>query len=123
MVVLDLPTPTDFWLTSRVARSSEGIEVDRIVRQQKKLLARHYKVPTAVELLSNQEILSLCDSQMMDADQEELSALLAEQGAGKLTPARRCRLDDLMKVYREGLLRKSEALRVAVQRGLKPPLG
>jgi hypothetical protein len=34
----------------------------------------------------------------------------------------RQRLDELMQVYRHGWVRKAQALQVAVQRGLRPPL-
>ena len=37
-------------------------------------------------------------------------------------PGLRRRLDELMHVYEQGLLRKAQALRVAVQRGLREPL-
>lgn len=32
------------------------------------------------------------------------------------------RLDELMHLYRRGLVRKAQALKVAVERGLRPPL-
>ncbi len=76
-----------------------------------------------VESLPDEQVLVLCDMAMSETDQAELSDLLADQREGQLDDARRVRLDELMQVYRRGLVRKSEALRVAVQRGLRPPLG
>jgi predicted transcriptional regulator len=75
-----------------------------------------------VESLSDAEILTLTNLVMTENEQAELSDLLADQRENRLTDNQRIRLDELMKVYRHGLVRKSEALRVAVERGLMPPL-
>ena len=76
-----------------------------------------------VESLADDQVLALCDMTMNDIEQAKLSDLLADQREGQLDGAQRTRLEALMQVYRHGLVRKSEALRVAVQRGLRPPLG
>jgi hypothetical protein len=76
-----------------------------------------------IDTLPDDQLLALCDMTMSDNDQAELSDLLAAQREGQLNETQRVRLDNLMHVYRRGLVRKSEALRVAVQRGLRPPLG
>jgi hypothetical protein len=75
-----------------------------------------------VESLSDEQLLALCDLQMTSTEQEELSALLGQQSEGKLDERGRARLDALMQVYRTGLVRKAQALRLAVARGLRPPL-
>jgi hypothetical protein len=54
--------------------------------------------------------------------QEELSRLLIGNREGLLPDAERERLEELMQVYRRGLIRKAQALKTAVTRGLKPPL-
>jgi hypothetical protein len=59
----------------------------------------------------------------MDANQnEELSDLLIRNQEEQLIETERQRLDDLMRIYRVGLVRKAQALKVAVERGLRPPL-
>jgi hypothetical protein len=73
--------------------------------------------------LSDEEVLALCDAQMPEDEQQQLSELLDRQREGQLSPADRPRLDDLMDSYRRGLVRKARSLRVAVSRGLRPPLG
>ena len=73
--------------------------------------------------LSEAEVLALSESQLPRPEQEELSELLWRQREERLSAADRPRFDELMDVYRRGLLRKAEALRVAVRRGLRPPLG
>jgi hypothetical protein len=75
-----------------------------------------------IEDLENEEILALCELQMSLSDQAELSALLADNCEGRLDEAGRVRLDELMNAYDRLLLRKSQALRAAVARGLREPL-
>jgi hypothetical protein len=55
--------------------------------------------------------------------QIELSDLLAQNGESELPPEKEQRCDELMLIYRQGLLLKAEALKVAVERKLIPPLG
>jgi hypothetical protein len=76
----------------------------------------------AVELLPDDQVLALCDSQMEPGQEEELSDLLARNRERLLQGAERDRLDELMRVYRRGLLRKARALKTAVERGLRPRL-
>jgi len=75
-----------------------------------------------VTSLPDGELLAIADMMMDEQDQEELADLLDDQREGRLDPAKRARLDELMQVYRRGMVRKSEALKVAIQRGLRPPL-
>jgi hypothetical protein len=64
----------------------------------------------------------LCDGQLTDQDQEELSSLLARNREGQLDDTDRIRLDALMQMYRRGLVRKAQAWRVSVARGLRAVL-
>jgi hypothetical protein len=66
--------------------------------------------------------LALRDLQMSDELQAELSDLLARQRERTLDTPARGRLDELMSMYRRGLVRKAQAVTVAVERGLQPPL-
>jgi hypothetical protein len=76
-----------------------------------------------LELLSDQEVLAVCDATWDTGLQEELGDLLEQQREGELNPEQRSRLNDLMANYRVDLLRKSQAIKVAVGRGLRPRLG
>lgn len=76
-----------------------------------------------VESLSDAEVLALCDLQLSPGEQAELSNLLANNREGRLTKKQLARLGELMDTYERGMVRKSEALKVAVKRGLRPPLG
>ena len=73
--------------------------------------------------LPDEEVLALCDSQMPEDEQRQLSELLWHQREQNLDAGDRPRLEHLLDAYRHRLLRKAEALRVAVSRGLRPPLG
>ncbi|MFP5273809.1 hypothetical protein [Coleofasciculus sp.] len=76
----------------------------------------------SVPTLSNQEVIALTELQMESEQDQRLSELLYNQQAGTLTDAERSQLWALMQVYQEKLLLKAQALREAVQRGLREPL-
>lgn len=75
-----------------------------------------------VQFLSNEQILKLTTEQLPQTIQEELSALLEKNREGALQKHEEARLDVLMVLYRQGMVRKAEALRVAVERKLIAPL-
>lgn len=76
----------------------------------------------SVATLSNQEVIALTELQMEPEQDQRLSELLYNQQAGTLTDTERSQLWALMQVYQEKLLLKAQALREAVQRGLREPL-
>lgn len=78
---------------------------------------------TPVDQLPDAEVRTLANMQMRDDEQDELSDLLDAQREGELRDGDRERLDSLMLTYRRGLVRKAQAIKVAVERGLMPPLG
>jgi uncharacterized protein YbgA (DUF1722 family) len=59
---------------------------------------------------------------MSEDQQRELGDLLARQREGSLDGIERRRLNELMDLYRRGMVQKAQALKVAVDRGLQPPL-
>lgn len=75
-----------------------------------------------VDSLNDEQLLALTKLQLDTPQQNQLSALLAKNREGTLTPPDKQQLDELMQLYRHGLVRKAEALKVAVARGLIPPL-
>lgn len=77
---------------------------------------------TPVEELPDDQLLVLADMQLGNEQQAELSDLLARQREGTLDVLGRARLDELMGIYRRGMIRKAQALQVAVARGLHPAL-
>jgi hypothetical protein len=75
-----------------------------------------------VEALDDASLLLLCELTLSSTEQAELDTLLAENREGELDDAGRRRLDACMQAYDRQLLRKSQALREAVARGLRKPL-
>jgi len=75
-----------------------------------------------VDALPDEEVLALTELQLPAEQQETLSSLLARNQDDALTAEERRQLDALIRLYEQGLLRKAQALRVAVQRGLREPL-
>lgn len=75
-----------------------------------------------VESLPDQQVLALCDLQMETEQQEALSDLLARNQDGQLKESEVNQLNELMQVYRSGLVRKARAMKVAVNRSLRPAL-
>jgi hypothetical protein len=80
-------------------------------------------VDMPIDSLPDDQVLALADLQMSEGDQSELSTLLAHQRERTLDDDDRLRLDELMGEYRRGMIQKAHALKVAVERGLRPPLG
>lgn len=75
-----------------------------------------------VDALGDNEVLGLTQLQLPEDQEATLSELLERNRENSLDEQDRRHLDELMRVYEHGLLRKSQALRVAVQRGLLEPL-
>jgi hypothetical protein len=116
IVTLELP--------EEVARRAREVAVRTHRRPESVLLEwiGHAVAEPPVESLPDDQVLALCDMQMDVEQQETLGDLLARNREGLLSGVERARLDELMQTYRRGLVRKAQALKVAVERGLRPPL-
>jgi hypothetical protein len=100
-------------VAARTQRSLDEVLVD---------LIRRVGAEPVLELLLDEELLAACDREPDPAEQQELSELLERNREGTLLASERGRLDELMRSYRAGLVRKAQALKVAVGRGLRPRL-
>lgn len=76
-----------------------------------------------VESLTDADLLIACDSRLPDSMQDELSTLLIRNREEALPVTDRARLDELLGVYRRGLVLKARAWKEAVARGLRPRPG
>jgi hypothetical protein len=85
-------------------------------------LARGSMEPV-ISSLSDIQVLALCDLELSPPEQEQLSEFLAKQRENQLHPNEASQLEDLLQRYRRGLVRKAEAWKVAVERGLRPAIG
>jgi hypothetical protein len=77
---------------------------------------------TPVTELTDDQVLTQAGLQMTPGQDRQLSTLLHRQQTGELSDMERSEMLALMQVYAEGLLRKAQALREAVRRGLREPL-
>lgn len=75
-----------------------------------------------VSKLNDSEVLELSEMQMDAKQGRRFSKLLNKQQAGTLSSSENSELLALMQNYQEKLLRKAQALREAVRRGLREPL-
>ena len=72
--------------------------------------------------MSDSEILDLTKLQISDDEQEKLSELLFKNREIGLNKEETQQLDILIEISERNMLKKSEALRIAVERGLIKPL-
>jgi hypothetical protein len=117
VVTLELPEPLAQSARVVATRTNRRIE-DVLVEWLERLV-----VDTPIEALPDDQVLALYDMRMGEEQQEELGALLERQREQSLDGLQRARLDGLMAVYRRGQVNKARAAKVAVERGLIPPLG
>ncbi len=71
---------------------------------------------------TDEEVLAAAEQELSPGDDRRLSELLGQQQAGTLTGSEPPELQALMQAYQVGLLRKAQALREAVRRGLRGSL-
>ena len=108
------------WLAKRTGRT-----VADVVAQAADLSLRPLGAPSAPEpppeAWSDEAILAAANAMMVDADDRRFSELLQRQQDGPLSAVERTELQALLEQYQLGMLRKAQALREAVQRGLLHP--
>lgn len=111
-------------VSNRVVRSATHVAAQSQRRVEDVLADWLDQVVTElpVDELPDQEVLALTELQLSPEQQATLSELLAQNREGALNAEGRRRLDEMMRTYEHGLLRKAQALQVAVQRGLREPL-
>ncbi len=75
-----------------------------------------------LNMLGDDHIITLTKLEMDIDQQKQLSKLLAKKREDQLSQVEKQILDALMNTYRQGLVQKAEALKIAVERGLVSPL-
>jgi hypothetical protein len=125
---ITLDVPDEVYRRAQDLALVAGREIGEVLSQALSLsLAPAVLAPEPADLtpvgqLSNGEVLALCELQLPSGQDQRLSELLDQQQAGLLSEVERPELTALMQTYQLRLLRKAQALREAVQRGLLPPL-
>jgi hypothetical protein len=105
----------------QVEADRKGLDLGRMLADAAVALLGRQDMPIAQ--MADEQVLALCDGMMSADEQARLSELLGRHGEGELAGAELGELDGLMQVYRTGLVRKAEAWKVAVERGLRAGLG
>jgi hypothetical protein len=111
-------------LPEDLARQARAVAVSTRQTVEEVLLdwIRRAGAEPVLELLPDHELLAVADAQMEPIQDEELAELLERNREGELGAEERDRLEELMRVYRAGLVRKAQAIKLAVTRGLRPKL-
>lgn len=105
----------------REARA-EAIRSQRRIEDVLQEWLERYTDELPVDLLADERVLELSEMRLSEHQQDELSELLAFNRENQLSNEDRKRLDELMHLYGQGMVRKAEAIKVAVQRNLISPL-
>ncbi|NKQ37510.1 MAG: hypothetical protein HF973_18085 [Chloroflexi bacterium] len=114
-----LQLPNELALTAKtVARNTKRPLEDILVEWLDRAAA---ELP--VESLNDEQVLALTQQEMDSRQQKQLSILLAKKRESALSDVERQQLHELMQLYRQGLVRKAEAFKVAVDHDLLLPLG
>jgi hypothetical protein len=109
----------------QVEADRQGLDLGRMLADAAVALLGRQDMPMTADRsetiaqMSDEQVLVLCDAMLSVDDQARLSELLGRHGEGELGEAEVGELDGLMQVYRTGLVRKAEAWKVAVERGLR----
>ena len=119
MVQITLNIPDQLAQEARFVASRTHRRVEDVLQEW----LNHYLSERPVEAMSDEAVLKLSEMQMPDYQQEEMSDLLELNRENRLTSTERKRLDELMTIYSQGMIRKAEALKVAVERELIAPIG
>jgi hypothetical protein len=111
-------------VSDQVARFASEVATRRDLPMEEVLsdLLESAIIEIPAERLSDDEVLALSEMKFSDEQDAILSDLLARQRENQLDNEGRRQLNELMRIYERGLLRKAQALRVAVERGLREPL-
>ncbi len=72
--------------------------------------------------MPDEEVLALTQIQIPPEEQEKLSDLLFRNREMRLSKKEKLELDFMIEISERNMFRKSEALRIAVERGLVKPL-
>ncbi len=120
-----LTLPDRLWKRAEDLAHRTGREVADVLAETIELsldpLGGYIEGEHAADNWSDGEVLAAVEAEMPVADDQRLSELLAAQQGAALTLAEEVELRALMHVYQPGLLRKAQALREAVRRGLREP--
>lgn len=115
---ITLTVSDNVWLYAKTVASRNKRRIDEVLSDW----LEKFSSEIDVEKFSDSEVLALTELQISPAQQKLLDKFQEKNGEGTLTSAEEKQFDALMEIYEDALLKKAQALRVAVERGLIPPL-
>jgi hypothetical protein len=115
---ITLTVSENVWLYAKAVASRNKQQVEDFLSGLLEGLSKE----NFTDKLSDEEIIALTEFKISPAEQERLSELLFKNREGKLNQEEQNELDLMLEITERNMLRKSEALRVAVERGLIEPL-
>ena len=121
-IILDLPEHLYHQIENFARLTNQDIPTLLTNTLQYSIPALSLVTADPLSTLSDQKILALTQLQLHPEQDLRLSELLDRQQAGLLSSQEEPELQNLLKLYQDGLVRKATALQEAVQRGLIPPL-
>ena len=121
-LMLDLPE--NLVARARTIAKRAGQSVNDLLAESIELSLKPWSTALEGDIrqYGDEEVLKACDLELAAEDDRLLTELLRRQQAEALSVHEQAELASLMQVFQEGLVRKAEALREAVRRGLRPPV-
>lgn len=119
-----LTLPDALWERGGVLAERTGLDVADLLSEAIELSLNPLGSGTgdrAIETWPDPAVMAAAESQLPPAEDRRLSELLDRQQAGALSATEQGELWALMQAYQDGPLRKAQALREAVRRGLREP--
>ena len=117
---LTLDLPENLVARARTIAQRAGQSVNELLAESIELSLKPWGTALEGDIhqCGDEEVLKACDLELVVEDDRLLTELLQRQQAETLSVHEQAELASLMQVYQEGLVRKAEALREAVRRGL-----
>lgn len=121
---LTLDLPENLVARARTIAQRAGQSVNDLLAESIELSLKPWGAASEDDIhqCGDNEVLKACALELSVEDDCRLSELLQRQQAETLAVQEQAELASLMQVYQEGLVRKAEALREAVRRGLRQPV-
>ena len=121
---LTLDLPENLVARARTIAQRAGQSVNELLAESIELSLKPWGTALEGDIhqCGDEDVLKACDLELSTEDDRRLTELLQRQQAETLPVAEQAELASLMQVYQEGLVRKAEALREAVRRGLRGPV-
>jgi hypothetical protein len=115
---ITLTVSDNVWLYAKAVAAQKKQRVEEVLSDWLEKVSSEIDV----EKLTDAEVLALTELQMSPSQQTLMDEFQEKNGEGALTNDERRQFNALMENYEDALLRKAQAFRVAVERGLIPPL-